>query len=131
MTSTGPGTPQGETPADVHEIPEAEKIAAQWEARHDLAARGRSPDPMRVQHYLAHLRSEESLQQARQPRDAARVPVAAGAPSGGHGTRDGGAHGPAVDHGGWRVWFRHTVHKDAAHQAAAHEDAAHQDAASS
>jgi hypothetical protein len=35
----------------------AEKIAAEWEARHDVAARGHHPSPDAVQHYLAEART--------------------------------------------------------------------------
>ncbi|MFQ1002417.1 hypothetical protein [Modestobacter sp. SSW1-42] len=37
----------------------AEKIAAEWEARHDVAARGRRAVPGAVQHYLAESRAHE------------------------------------------------------------------------
>src|SRR3712207_7303540 len=40
----------------------AEKLAAEWEARHDVAARGRRIDPAAaLQHYLSHSRCEEEL----------------------------------------------------------------------
>ncbi|MGX5654796.1 hypothetical protein ACWKWC_08510 [Geodermatophilus nigrescens] len=41
------------------EMSEDEKLIAQWEARHDVAARGHHPDPMAVQHYLEHTRTAE------------------------------------------------------------------------
>jgi hypothetical protein len=34
----------------------AEKLACEWEARHDVTARGRVADPAPVQHYLSHVR---------------------------------------------------------------------------
>jgi hypothetical protein len=37
----------------------AEKLACEWEARHDVAARRRIADVAPVQHYLAHARSED------------------------------------------------------------------------
>ena len=37
----------------------AEKLAAEWEARHDVLARGHRADPLVLQHYLAHARTEE------------------------------------------------------------------------
>jgi hypothetical protein len=36
----------------------AEKLACEWEARHDVAARRRIADVAPVQHYLTHARSE-------------------------------------------------------------------------
>jgi hypothetical protein len=38
----------------------AERLACEWEARHDVAARKRIADPAPVQHYLTHARSEDS-----------------------------------------------------------------------
>jgi hypothetical protein len=38
------------------EFSEAEKIMAQWEARHDIAAAGRRPTAAGVAQYLAHTR---------------------------------------------------------------------------
>jgi nucleotide-binding universal stress UspA family protein len=48
--------PSGRGPA---EFPENEKRAAERDARHDVAARGRVGDPAAVQHYLARRREEE------------------------------------------------------------------------
>jgi hypothetical protein len=42
-------------------MPLAEKLACEWEARHDVAARGRLADPAPVQHYLTHARCAEGL----------------------------------------------------------------------
>ncbi|SHN66612.1 hypothetical protein SAMN05660350_01415 [Geodermatophilus obscurus] len=40
----------------------AEKLAAEWEARHDAAARGRRIDPAAaLQRYLSHSKCEEEL----------------------------------------------------------------------
>jgi len=38
----------------------AEKLACEWEARHDVAARGRIADPAPIQHYLTHTRCEDN-----------------------------------------------------------------------
>lgn len=38
----------------------AEKLACEWEARHDVAARGRVASPAPVQHYLEHARCEDN-----------------------------------------------------------------------
>jgi hypothetical protein len=51
----------------------AEKIACEWEARHDVAARRRIADVAPVQHYLTHTRCEDGLRsspgaQHREPR---------------------------------------------------------------
>jgi len=55
-------------------FPENEKRAAERDARHDAAARGRTGDPAAVQHYLTRRREEE----VRRP---APAPGAATAPS--------------------------------------------------
>jgi hypothetical protein len=47
----------------------AEKLACEWEARHDVAARGRIADVAPVQHYLTHARAEDN----RQPHPEARA----------------------------------------------------------
>ena len=44
-----------------------EKLIAQWEARHDAAARGRRPDPMAVQRYLGHAHADERTHEVRPP----------------------------------------------------------------
>lgn len=41
---------------DPLQMTEAEKRAAEWEARHDVAARGRREGAETVQHYVAHER---------------------------------------------------------------------------
>ena len=49
-------------PAEIVTMSPAEKLACEWEARHDVAARGRRVDPAAaLQHYLSHLRWEEEL----------------------------------------------------------------------
>jgi hypothetical protein len=53
----------------------AEKLMCEWEARHDVAARGRRVDPAAaLQHYLSHCRSEDLLHHPEHPehRAAAR-----------------------------------------------------------
>jgi hypothetical protein len=46
----------------------AEKLACEWEARHDVAARGRRVDPAAVlQRYLTHTRVEEELRHQGRP----------------------------------------------------------------
>ena len=50
----GPG--QARPTGDPLQMTEAEKRAAEWEARHDVAARGRRAGGETVQHYVAHER---------------------------------------------------------------------------
>ncbi|MCZ2805307.1 hypothetical protein O2W18_09345 [Modestobacter sp. VKM Ac-2983] len=50
----------------------AEKVIAEWEARHDVAARGSRPTFGTVQHYLAETRSRERCDEAARPRAAER-----------------------------------------------------------
>jgi hypothetical protein len=38
-----------------------EKLACEWEARHDVAARRRIADIAAVQHYLSHARCEDGV----------------------------------------------------------------------
>lgn len=46
----------------------AEKLVAEWEARHDVAARGRRVDPAAaLQHYLSHSKCEEELHHREHP----------------------------------------------------------------
>lgn len=105
MTTTGPEPSHQRTPdtePEVYEIPEAEKLAAQWEARHDLAAGRRSTDPMHVQHYLAHVRSEEALHEAGHPSAAAPRPRAAQ-----HAETPATGQHSDREHGSWRRWAHH------------------------
>lgn len=54
-----PGTPgpaRRRPAGDPLQMSEAEKRIAEWEARHDVAARGHHAPPDVVQHYLAHER---------------------------------------------------------------------------
>jgi hypothetical protein len=63
MTAPDPRTPA--------EMSVAEKLACEWEARHDVAARGRVADVAPVQHYLTHTRCDDELH--RPARHEARV----------------------------------------------------------
>jgi hypothetical protein len=51
-------------PADPPQMSVAEKIACEWEARHDVAARRRIADVAPVQHYLTHARCEDGTRAA-------------------------------------------------------------------
>src|SRR3954447_8062847 len=42
----------------------AEKVMAEWEARHDVIARGSRATPGAIQHYLAESRSKEACDRA-------------------------------------------------------------------
>lgn len=55
--SPDPAPPGRERMAgDPLQMTEAEKRVAEWEARHDVAARGRRPGAETVQHYVSHER---------------------------------------------------------------------------
>jgi hypothetical protein len=54
-----PGERPRRAPADPPPMSVAEKLACEWEARHDVAARRRIADVAPVQHYLTHARSED------------------------------------------------------------------------
>jgi hypothetical protein len=66
--SPTPGNRPRREPADPLQMSLAEKLACEWEARHDVAARGRIADIAPVQHYLTHTRCEDN----RHPHTAAR-----------------------------------------------------------
>ncbi|MGY1669781.1 hypothetical protein [Geodermatophilus sp. SYSU D00710] len=55
------------------EMSEDEKLIAQWEARHDVAARGHRPDPQAVQDYLSHARASERGRPAGSGKGASRA----------------------------------------------------------
>lgn len=63
-SGTGGKRPNGDPLA----MTEAEKRMAEWEARHDVAARGHRSPPDLLQHYLAHERlAQERLASAGRP----------------------------------------------------------------
>jgi hypothetical protein len=60
------------TPEHTVSMSAAEKLACEWEARHDTAARGGRIDPAAaLQHYLSHARCEEELRHHERPHPAA------------------------------------------------------------
>ena len=70
------GSDQARPTGDPLQMTEAEKRAAEREARHDVAARGRRPGAETVQHYVAHERlvhGAPSHPSGKRP--AARTPV--------------------------------------------------------
>ena len=63
MTEPARETPEERAhrePAGPPQMSLAEKLACEWEARHDVAARGRSLAPAPVQHYMTHTRCEDN-----------------------------------------------------------------------
>jgi len=60
---TGPRQQRPDRP-DPLAMSAAEKVAAEWEARHDVAARGHHAAPGGVQHYLAESRVREGAGQS-------------------------------------------------------------------
>ena len=61
MSASGPLS-TGATPPPRTEMSVAEKLACEWEARHDVMARGgRLGDPAALAHYCTHTRCEETL----------------------------------------------------------------------
>lgn len=96
MMDPAPQTPEERPrrePGDPLQMSVAEKLACEWEARHDVAARGRILDPTPLQHYFTHARSADHLH-----------------PSPPHHRHEGAArepqHGPAVPPAlrGWLRW---------------------------
>ncbi|MCZ2839153.1 hypothetical protein [Modestobacter sp. VKM Ac-2985] len=57
---SGPQDPRRHPAPDPLAMSPAEKVAAEWEARHDVAARGHRGTPGAVQHYLAESRTREA-----------------------------------------------------------------------
>lgn len=53
-----PGERSRRVPTDPPPMSITEKLACEWEARHDVAARRRIADVAPVQHYLSHARTE-------------------------------------------------------------------------
>ena len=52
----------------------AEKLICEWEARHDVAARGSRAVPGALQHYLSETRSRERCEEASRPPATRRAP---------------------------------------------------------
>lgn len=91
MTASGPLSPGAAPPPDRPAPPSmsvAEKLACEWEARHDVIARGgRLGDPAALAHYCTHARCE----------DARHAPR--------HGTAHHGSH-PRAPQDPLRSWLR-------------------------
>jgi hypothetical protein len=79
-----PGQRPRREPADPLQMTLAEKLACEWEARHDVAARGKIADMAPVQNYLTHARAEDHKHPhaARAPRPERRTGTAPSALSG-------------------------------------------------
>ena len=75
MSAMGDHTPDAsERPRRSAIVSPSEKLMCEWEARHDVAARGRQVDPAAALHrYLTHTRIEEDLRH----RDNSAAPVPA------------------------------------------------------
>lgn len=70
MTGSRPTPSNGDPVAPGTDRPDmtpGEKVAAEWEARHDVRARGSHGNPAAVQEYLQHARSEEHRHPAEHP----------------------------------------------------------------
>jgi hypothetical protein len=76
MTSSanpGPaGQPRHRPAPDPLTMTPGEKVMAEWEARHDVAARGSRATPGAIQHYLSESRSRERCDEAARPHPADR-----------------------------------------------------------
>src|SRR3954465_12281847 len=67
-TTPDPAGRPGRRPApDPHAMTPEEKAICEWEARHDVAARGSRATPGSVQLYLAESRSRERCDEAARP----------------------------------------------------------------
>jgi hypothetical protein len=99
-----PGDRPQRVPTDPLAMSITEKLACEWEARHDVAARRRISDVAPVQHYLSHARSEgRSAPAGSGHRGAQPEPPAAGAHGVSPGVRswlrwgeDGGPEHPII-----------------------------------
>ncbi|MCZ2849757.1 hypothetical protein [Modestobacter sp. VKM Ac-2978] len=79
MTASEGSGPQGPHPRrrpapDPLAMSPAEKLAAEWEARHDVAARGHRGTAGAVQHYLAESRTHEAQRSGVTASGAASAP---------------------------------------------------------
>ena|SRR5690349_123763 len=60
MTAPRPTPPNGHpVRPDSPQMSPGEKVAAEWEARHDVSARGPHGNPAAIQEYLTHARSAQ------------------------------------------------------------------------
>lgn len=79
-----PATPPNGRPVtprpDPLDMSPGERVAAEWEARHDVSARGSHGNPAAVQAYLQHTRSEEHQHPAQHVHPAAKPAAQAGQP---------------------------------------------------
>jgi hypothetical protein len=82
----------GERPR--REMSADEKLIAEWEARHDVAARGHRPDPQAVQHYLSRAHVDEHGRPTRPRPDATSAGTPASTPA------------PAPEERPRRPWWR-------------------------
>lgn len=76
-----PGAGRARADGDPLRMSEAEKRMAEWEARHDVAARGHRPAPDVLQHYLAHERLVHGRLAGEQRPSTGRAAATAAAPA--------------------------------------------------
>src|SRR3954469_6945074 len=94
-TTPDPAGRPGRRPApDPHAMTPEEKAICEWEARHDVAARGSRATPGSIQLYLAESRSREKRDEGGRPAPAARPPPRPPGPAAGP-AEHGGAGVPA------------------------------------
>jgi hypothetical protein len=94
-TTPGPAGRPGRRPApDPLAMTAEEKAICEWEARHDVAARGSRATPGSIQLYLAESRSRERCDEAARPRPEPRRAAS------------GGRAVPAVPASTEETWFR-------------------------
>lgn len=80
--STGPQDQRRHPAPDPLAMSPAEKVVAEWEARHDVAARGHRGTAGAVQHYLAESRTREARRSGNQRSGATAAAAPHEAPTG-------------------------------------------------
>jgi hypothetical protein len=93
MAHPGEGEERQQPSSEPPPMSAAERLSVEWEARHDVAARGHHASPRAVQEYLSHVRAEESRVHPPERQPAAPEPA-------------GGAEPPAVPRRQRRSWLR-------------------------
>jgi hypothetical protein len=89
MTSPATPDPIDRRHPDPHTMTPGEKVMAEWEARHDVAARGSRAMAGSIQHYLSESHSREACERAAQP----------------HPSRPERRERAAAREGGTKVWW--------------------------
>jgi hypothetical protein len=99
MSEPASPTPQQRTDEETVDPPQmslAEKLACEWEARHDVSARGRIASMAPLQEYLTHARASDTLHATPRPPHHQRETERSGGtvPSGLRGWLRWGEEGP-------------------------------------